>query len=857
MTVSTQVDHVEYVGNGTTTSFDYPFRIFHKTDLEVITSSPDDIITMLKLDTDYTVSGVGSYFGGKVTLTEPLTELWGISITRVLPVVQETDLRNQGRFFPEVHEDALDYLTMLIQRCWGWFGLALRKPSFLANYYDALGNYIRNLSDPARPQDAATKFYVDSTVATSTIGWQKGDEILNQKIDANFNKTLRTFEDIPVLPDAKSRANMMLAFNDTGKPIIVLPPSGSASDVLIELAKSDGMKYIGVCPDVNALRTLSVTPGQKIMLLGYYSTTPGVGGGTLYSSDDVSLADDGVRVFVTADGTRLVRETDGVLYASWAGVKGDWDGVSGTDNKEAVERLIEASGADYEWVIDLTNVGVSSVVIDSKHGWRGRIDGSVHNISEKPVEDAINCKDTEGGKLPTFKITNSNRWELSGTSVDNRYREAFYIEYCDSFLLACDNIGSGINDNLAANYIRYCNHFRISNMEINASGFIPDVGYYDWLQALLLWDCSGFRITGLTSKKNGGNGIYIGSNCKDYLIDDFDITENAMSGIQLAWSTFGFFPMRGVISNGIITGNRADGIDVNNTSGYPARIDLLIDNVISASNGYNTDGTVTADGTGIGTFNNVTNFSVINCSTTDPASSGLGIGNCSNFRVTNSFIKKDRSFNNRNHGVYIENSTRFTIDVDVIVDSLNEDMFSIRLYGVIEQGVIKGTYVGRAIFGDDANYADCMAKDASFISPITTGVKFPFENVYVNCSSGTATLISANMSNCRVVATAGNAGALAIGGVDIDDCEFSGRDAGLFCHDDLNMIRANGSKFKGNSGPGLRISGGGKHIVQGCVTSSTSGNSTLLLNATDVVYIGNDDTAAPYSFSDTVFTLKN
>lgn len=59
-----------------------------------------------------------------------------------------------------------------------------------------------------------------------------------------------------------------------------------------------------------------------------------------------------------------------------------------------------------------------------------------------------------------------------------------------------------------------------------------------------------------------------------------------MFGIHLAWSGFGVMPIRGVISNGTITGNRADGIDVNNTSGVQARVDLIITGVVSANNGY-------------------------------------------------------------------------------------------------------------------------------------------------------------------------------------------------------------------------------------------------------------------------------
>lgn len=162
MTVSTEVDHNEYVGNGVTTSFPYTFRIFQKSDLVVQVVDLNEDITELIMDTDYTVTGAGGYSGGSVILTSPLAVDYQIAISRELPVTQETDLRNQGKFFAEVHENAFDKLTMLLQQVRSWLRLALRKPSFAANYYDALNNYIRNLRDPVRDQDAATKKYVDS-----------------------------------------------------------------------------------------------------------------------------------------------------------------------------------------------------------------------------------------------------------------------------------------------------------------------------------------------------------------------------------------------------------------------------------------------------------------------------------------------------------------------------------------------------------------------------------------------------------------------------------------------------------------------------------------------------------------------
>lgn len=280
MTVSTEVDHNDYTGNGVTTSFPYTFRIFKKSDLVVQVVDLNENITELILDTDYTVTGAGGYTGGNVILVTALDDGYQISISRELPVTQETDLRNQGKFFAEVHEDALDKLTMLIQQVRSFFSLALRKPSFVANYYDALNNYIRNLRDPSRPQDAATKNYVDTLAST------------------NLSRTLRVPEVIPQLPDAVTRANKMPAFDSSGNPIVVLPPSGSASDVLIELAKPTGSTLVGYKwkqSGSSVYRTLQEKLDDFVSVLDFGAKGDGV---TDDSSAFSNAAKTGKRVFV-------------------------------------------------------------------------------------------------------------------------------------------------------------------------------------------------------------------------------------------------------------------------------------------------------------------------------------------------------------------------------------------------------------------------------------------------------------------------------------------------------------------------------------------------------------------------------
>ncbi|EPW4624180.1 GDSL-type esterase/lipase family protein [Escherichia coli] len=248
MTVSTEVDHNEYTGNGVTTSFPYTFRVFNKSDLVVQVIDLDENITVLALDTDYTVTGAGGYNGGNVILSKALANGYQISISRELPVTQETDLRNQGKFFAEVHEDAFDKLTMLIQQCFSKLRLALMRPSFVANYYDALNYYIRNVREPSQPSDATNKNYVD-TLATN-----------------NLNKTLRVPEGyIPTLPVANVRKNKIVAMDNSGNPMMVLPESGSAADVMIELAKPTGAGLIGF-NDITVSKQLEILLSESAPL---------------------------------------------------------------------------------------------------------------------------------------------------------------------------------------------------------------------------------------------------------------------------------------------------------------------------------------------------------------------------------------------------------------------------------------------------------------------------------------------------------------------------------------------------------------------------------------------------------------
>ena len=128
MTVASETARNNYVGTGTTGPFTFNFRVFQNADLLVTKADSDGVETTLALTTDYTVTGAGSYNGGNVTLVAALAVGETLSIRRVLDATQGADLPNQGGYFPEVVEAALDRATFLIQQLKDEFGRGLRLP---------------------------------------------------------------------------------------------------------------------------------------------------------------------------------------------------------------------------------------------------------------------------------------------------------------------------------------------------------------------------------------------------------------------------------------------------------------------------------------------------------------------------------------------------------------------------------------------------------------------------------------------------------------------------------------------------------------------------------------------------------
>ena len=131
MTINTESTKRIYDGNGTTTDFDYDFKIFVDTDLLVTLIDAAGNETVQVLNTDYTVTGEGFEAGGKVKFTSAPAAGVTVLIQSDVPYTQPTDFKNQGRFFPETHENAFDRAARQALQVSEKVGRALTLPAYV------------------------------------------------------------------------------------------------------------------------------------------------------------------------------------------------------------------------------------------------------------------------------------------------------------------------------------------------------------------------------------------------------------------------------------------------------------------------------------------------------------------------------------------------------------------------------------------------------------------------------------------------------------------------------------------------------------------------------------------------------
>lgn len=120
MTLSSTTTRIEYNGDDSTVEFDVPFKFLLNSHITVIHTDSAGTDTTWTEGTQYTLAGAGDDEGGTLTVETSPTDYTPASgetltIKRVPPETQLTDLVAGGALPSVSIEDALDLLTMLIQ----------------------------------------------------------------------------------------------------------------------------------------------------------------------------------------------------------------------------------------------------------------------------------------------------------------------------------------------------------------------------------------------------------------------------------------------------------------------------------------------------------------------------------------------------------------------------------------------------------------------------------------------------------------------------------------------------------------------------------------------------------------------
>lgn len=274
MTLAASTTKISYTGNGVTTVFDFTYPIFEATDLVVTVYDLTGLPSVLVLNTDYTVAGVGEA-SGSITLTTALTNLFTIVIQRLLPVTQTTDIRNQGSFFPEIHENEFDYLTGIDQQQQEQLNRTMKigetdtaadltLPNLAARKGQILG-FDATTGDPIAVGIAVNTFMVSAFMQT----------VLTAANAATARSTLQT----PNAAESLTNKTINASLNTISNVTVAMMSSGAATNGQVATANGSGgvtwqtPTAQGLLPSVTVSTSGSITQSHFV----YFCDVSGAG----------------------------------------------------------------------------------------------------------------------------------------------------------------------------------------------------------------------------------------------------------------------------------------------------------------------------------------------------------------------------------------------------------------------------------------------------------------------------------------------------------------------------------------------------------------------------------------------------
>ena len=233
-----------YVGNGSTANYGISNAYISPSDIVATVAHPTTgAETTLDLTDDFTLSEavLSLVDAGQAWIDDSgyFANGWILVIQRIRPLTQETDIRNQGDFYPEVHEDEFDNGRMIAQQQQEQLDRCVKVPVTSDTDPDELIDTLtdsvaaaqlaetgaetaRDLAIVAKVAAEAAAALAGAGVATGTISG--GALNLNAATASSFNVTANAnfTLNIPTNGQAGQRISIRITQDGTGSRILTL-----------------------------------------------------------------------------------------------------------------------------------------------------------------------------------------------------------------------------------------------------------------------------------------------------------------------------------------------------------------------------------------------------------------------------------------------------------------------------------------------------------------------------------------------------------------------------------------------------------------------------------------------------------
>lgn len=326
MTVGTTLNVAQFLTDGVVTEFPYSFLVYAADELEVILRDLDGDVVTTYAANEFSVSGLGENAGAVTIVPAPADE-HEIVIRRLVPLTQDTDIVNQGGFFPEVIERQLDLIVMQNQQLNETLGRAI----------------VSDLGDPSY-----------------TLGrLEDGDviQLLDGKL-VGISTTELAAPAAAAAAEAQGYAAALLTYTFGYISTDATPPAG--------VADGEGFVYTIDGRVYGALNNGGVADVQFELLTQALADTGGAGSGTV-----VSVAASGGTTGLSFTGGPITTTGTLTLEGTLAVAHGGTGAATAAGARTALEAAVSGANDDITSLRQSTAVTATGTPTASSIGFRG------------------------------------------------------------------------------------------------------------------------------------------------------------------------------------------------------------------------------------------------------------------------------------------------------------------------------------------------------------------------------------------------------------------------------------------------------------------------------------------------------